>query len=913
MRETRVMLRGRERETQVLGELIAGARDGQGGALVVRGEAGIGKTSLLEWTAESAAGFRALRAAGAEFEMELAFAGLHALCAPLLGARERLPGPQREALDAAFGLRSADPPDPLRTGMAVLTLLSDAAEERPVICVVDDAQWLDRASAQALAFAARRIGSDAVAMVFGVREPLVPSELVAMPALPVGGLADAEARALLIEVLPVRLDEQVVDRILAEARGNPLALRELAVDGPPGQLAGGFAVSLPARPDRDLFRRRVAGLSPDARLLLLVAAAEPLGDPLLLWNAAEQLGLPREAAEPAETARLVEIGSRVRFHHPLVRSSVYRSASAEDRRRAHAALAAVTDERVDPDRRAWHRAQAAQGPDEDVAAELARSADRARARGGMAAAAAFLQRVVELTPDAALRADRALVAAQALLGAGDPGAASEVVRIAESGVQDELSAAHVDRLRGEIAFVATRGPDGPALLRRAAQQLEPLDIRAARDAHLEALFATLATGSLEDRAVEAAAAALAAAPAPDPGVPDLLLDGMARVLAGERPAGAAMLKRALAGSPAEMLAVLPQFVLLACLEVWDVEALTSVLTYRIEKARAGGEVTLLTQALGPLALAYLPQGRLRAAAALLEEADALAAGVGMPPVYPRVQLAALRGDADDARALFHEVTADATARGEGLLVRYTAYCDAMLHNALGQYAAAREALARVPTLFAGLPQRELVEAAVRTGDRAIAGDAFGQLRECTAAAGTPWALGVQASCSALLGDGAEADARHRDALRHLERSGCRVDECRARLLYGEWLRREGQRVDARAQLRAAHEGFAAMGANAFAERALQELRATGERARRRTPDTIDELTPQEVHIARLVGEGATSKEVAAELFVSPRTVDAHLRNIFRKLDITSRRQLRGRQLPSQVADTGEVLLGERHR
>jgi DNA-binding CsgD family transcriptional regulator len=900
MRKTRVVLRGREWETQVLGELIARARDGHGGALVVRGEAGIGKTSLLEWAVQSADGFRALRATGAEFEMELAFAGLHALCATLLRARDRLPGPQREALDAAFGLRSADAPDPLRTGMAVLTLLSDAGEAGPIICVVDDAQWLDRASAQALAFAARRIGSDPIAMVFGVREPLMPSELVTMPDMLVAGLADAQAHALLLEVLPARLDEQVVDRILAEARGNPLALRELAVSGPPGQLAGGFAVSLPGRPDRDLFRRRVEGLPPDARLLLLAAAAEPLGDPLLLWNAAQRLGLPREAAAPSESAGLVEVGSRVRFHHPLVRSSVYRSASGEDRRRVHAALAAAT-ERSDPDRRAWHRAQAARGPDEDVAAELSRSADRARARGGMAAAAAFLRRAVDLTPDADRRTERALLAAQALLAAGDPSGASEVLRIAEAGLLDPLSAAHVDRLRGEIAYIATRGADGPALLRRAAQRLEPLDIRAARDTHLEALWATLATGSLDDRAVEAAAAALAAAPAPDPpGVPDLMLDGLARVLAGERAAGTALLERALAHTPAEMLGVPPQLISLACLEAWDVAALVAILSHRVEKARAGGEVTPLIQALGPLALAYLPQGRLRAAAALLDEADALAAGVGMAPHLPRVHLAALRGEG--ARAVLDQVVADATARGEGLLVRYTAYCEALLHNALGQYAAAREALTRVPTLFAGLPQRELVEAAARTAERGLAEEAFGQLRECTQAAGTDWARGVEASCSALLADGTDADARHRDALEHLERSGCETDACRARLLYGEWLRREGQRLEARAHLRAAHEGFAAMGALAFAERALQELRATGERARRRSPETSDELTPQELHIARLVGEGATSKEVASELFVSPRTVDAHLRNIFRKLDITSRRQLRGMDLePSQPA------------
>ena len=379
-----------------------------------------------------------------------------------------------------------------------------------------------------------------------------------------------------------------------------------------------------------------------------------------------------------------------------------------------------------------------------------------------------------------------------------------------------------------------------------------------------------------------------------------MLDGIARVLAGDRPTGTALLKRALTHRPDEMLSSPPQLISLACLEVWDVSALTAILGHRVEKARSDGEVTPLIQALGPLALAYLALGRLRAAAALLDDAEALATGVAMPPPLPRVHLAALRGDAADARVVFDQVTADATTRGEGLLVRYTAYCEALLHNGLGQYEAARDALSRVPTLFAALPQRELVEAAARTGERAMAEDEFGQLRECTQAAGTDWALGVEASCSALLAEGAEADAQHRKALEHLEHSGCETDECRARLLYGKWLRREGRRLDGRAHLRAAHERFAAMGAVGFAERALQELRATGERARRRTSETIDELTPQELHIARLVGQGATSKEVAAELFVSPRTVDAHLRNIFRKLDITSRRQLRGRELPQST-------------
>ena len=902
------MLLGRDRETEVLGELLEHAHGGEGGALVVCGEAGIGKTALLDWGVARAHDFHALTATGAEFEMELAFASLHALCAPLLGGRERLPAPQREALDAAFGFRSGGAPDPLRAGMAVLTLLSDAADEGPILCVVDDAQWLDRASAQALAFAARRIGSDPVAMLFGAREPLVRSELVALPALQVGALSDAEARALFLSELHARLDEQVIDRIVAEARGNPLALRELAAGGAPAQFAGGFAVSLRERPDDALFRGRLESLPADTRLLLLLAAAEPLGDPGLLWRAAEELGLGRAAAAPAETAGLLEIGSRVRFRHPLVRSAVYRPASSEDRRRVHGALAAVTDERVDPDRHAWHRAQAASGPDEEVAAGLERSAERARARGGMAAAAAFLARAVELTPDHHHRLDRAVVAAEVHLYAGEPDAARDLLRSTDPGALDPLQAAHVDRLRGQIAFAVQRGMDAPPLLRSAAQRLEEFDVRMARDAHLDALSAAIAVASNSEEMTTAAAIALSAPAAPEPlQLADLLLDGLALVCSGDRRQGTRLLKQALDSSPAELPGILPQVITIVCLELWDLEAYVTILSGQIDKARLDGAMATLPQTLGPLSAALLVQGRVRAAEAMLEEAEALAAATGMPTVYPRIHLAALRGNAPEARSLFNSVVADATARGETMLISYTRFCQAMFHNGLADYATAL-AFGREPTAWAplgrGLALRECVEAAVHLGERGVAEEAFGDLREGTQAAGTNWGLGVEASSAALLADGADAEELHRAALDHFERGGCASELGRAELLYGEWLRREGRRLDAREQLRAAHERLSAMGAEGFAERALGELRATGERARRRSPETVDELTPQELHIARLVGSGATSKEVAAELFLSPRTIDAHLRNIFRKLDITSRRQLRDMPLDESVTGAG---------
>ena len=898
------MLRGRERETGILAEALQRARAGAGAALVVRGDAGVGKTSLLEWALERANGFRALRTTGAEFEMELPFAGLHALCAPLLDGRERLPPPQREALEAAFGLRSGGSPDPLRAGMAVLTLLSDAADDGPVICVVDDAQWLDRASAQALAFAARRIASDPVAMLFGVREPMVRSELVALPTLPVEGLSDSDARELFLSVLHARLDEQVIEQIVAEARGNPLALRELALGAGPGQLAGGFAVSLSERPADNLFHGRLRDLPPDTRLLLLLAAAEPLGDPSLLWRGAEELGLAPVAAAPAEEAGLLEVGSRVRFHHPLVRSAVYRPASSEDRRQVHAALAAVTDEGADPDRRAWHRAQAAVGADEDVAAELLRSAERARARGGMAAAAAFLARAVELTPDHDRRLDRALIAAEARLYAGEPDAARELLQGADPDSLDPFRAAQVERLRGQIAFNVQRGMDAPPLLRRAAQHLNGFDVRMARDAHLDALSAAIAVASSNEEMTAAAAVALAAPPSPDPPqLADLHLDGLALDLSGERRQGTALLREALDRSPAELPGSLPQVITIVCLELWDLEAYVSILSRQIDIARASGALATLPQTLGPLAAALLLKGRVRAAEAMLDEAEELAAATGMPTVYPRVHLAALRGSAPEARKLFDAVVADATARGETMLISYTRYAEAMLHNGLGDYTAALAA-GQEPTAWAplawGLAARELVEAAVHAGERGVAEEAFGVLRERTQAAGTDWGLGVEASSAALLAEGADAEALHRTAIEHLEHGDVGTELARARLLYGEWLRREGRRLDARKQLRAAYERFSAMGAEGFAERALRELRATGERARRRSPETVDELTPQELHIARLVGAGATSKEVAAVLFLSPRTIDAHLRNIFRKLDITSRRQLRGLALHESV-------------
>ncbi|MEA2965351.1 MAG: hypothetical protein QOI46_5449, partial [Alphaproteobacteria bacterium] len=483
----RPTLRGRASECALLDDLVSSVRLGESRSLVLRGEAGIGKTALLEYLIASASDLTVVRAAGVESEMELAFASLHQLCGPLLDRLDRLPPPQRQAMDIVFGMNTGAPPDRFLVGLAVLSLFAAVAEERPLLCVVDDAQWLDQTSGLTLAFVARRLLAEPVGIVFGAREP--GGELRHVPELEVQGVRNGDARALLSSAVRFKLDEAVRDRIVAETRGNPLALLELPHGLTPAQLAGGFgllgAQALTGRIEES-FVRRLELLSDDARRLLLVAAAEPVGDPLLLWRAAERLGIGPADAEAAEAEGLLAIGGRVTFRHPLVRSAMYRSAAAEDRRAVHLALAEATDRKTDPDRRAWHLAAATAGPDEQVAVELERSAGRAQARGGLAAAAAFLRRAVALTKDPARRAVRALAAAQASLQAGEFDAALGLAATAEAGPLDEFQRALVDLLRAQVTFAAGLWSDAPPLLLKAARRLESFDLDLARETYLTA-------------------------------------------------------------------------------------------------------------------------------------------------------------------------------------------------------------------------------------------------------------------------------------------------------------------------------------------------------------------------------------------------------------------------------------------
>jgi DNA-binding CsgD family transcriptional regulator len=904
-------LLGRRAEQAALERLLDGVRSGHGGVLVVRGEPGVGKSSLLEYLAAGASGCEVLRATGVQADTELAFAGLQQLFASLPDPLEHLLDPQREALAVAFGLRSGPAPDRYLVGLAVLGLLAEVAESRPLVCLVDDAQWLDRASAQTLAFVARRLLGESVALVVSVREPCDDPTFAGLPELQLGGLGDEDARRLLGSVIRGRVDDRVLDRIVAEARGNPLALLELPHGLSARELAGGFAVSpsvpLTARLERS-FLQRVCDLPAATQQFLLLASAEPVGDPTLLLRAAEQLGLGVEAAAPAEAAGLIELRAQVRFRHPVVRSTVYSAATLADRQTVHRALAEATDPRVDPDRRVWHRAQAAVASDEDLASELERSAHRAQARGGMAAAAAFLERAALLTPDAGLRARRALAAAWANFVAGAPEAAAALLDMASPGLLDEHDAAIVEQLRGCIALHVSRSEEAAGRLLNAARRLESIDLGLARETHLEALYAATVAGRC-GRGIAEVVAAAQAAPAP-PGPPraaDLLLDGLALRFSGDYRASAPILQSALAAFRSEDVDVARdirwhRLPIRTAADLFDDDSWDLLACRQVESARDAGALGVLPVALIQLAMLRVLEGELDAAAALVEETDSLIDATRSRRIgLTKLTLAAYRGDEAEATSLMADLEGEGIARNEGVVLTFIEHARAVLGNGLGRYAAAasaaQQASERDELSTSSWALVELVEAATRSGKPKLAADAFERLSERTQAAGTEWGLGVEARCRALLSNGSVAEELYREAVNRLTRCRVALELARAHLLFGEWLRRERRRVDAREQLRRAQEMFTAMGAMAFADRAARELLATGETARKRNVETPDDLTPHEARIAGMARDGASNQEIADRLFVSRKTIEYHLHKVFLKLGISTREHL-DRVLPA---------------
>ena len=891
----------------MLERLLDTARDGHGAVLVVHGDPGVGKTALLEYAVEAGQDFRVVRTAGVEGEMQLDYAALQQLCSPILDLIERLPDPQRDALGVAFGLSAGQAPSPFLVGLAALGLLSEAAEQQPLLSLVDDAQWLDGASARALAFVARRLLAERVALAFATRE--VGSGWVRFPQLGVEPLGRRDARALLESVLVARLDESVLDRIVAEAGGNPLALLELPRGLTPAQLAGGFGLpaALPLSTGiEQSFARRLARLPRDARRLLLLAAAEPVGDPALLWRAAKQLGIPDTAARAIESEGLLVLEGAVVFRHPLVRSAVYGAAEPSERREAHRALADATDPQVDPDRRAWHRAQAASAPDEELAGELELSAGRAQARGGLAAAAAFLEGAVTLTREPSRRARRALAAAQRKFQAGELDDALSLLAMAETGTLSDLERARVALLRAQTAFVATRGSNAPPLLLEAARRLATLDPTLARETYLDALSAAMFAGRFAGPGGSAREVAQAASAAPPPHAPrgsDLLLDALAALFSDTYESAVPILRRAQAAFSTDESAIEQLrwlwLATIASVQLWDDTGWETLSERHVRLARRTGALSDLPLALTQRVYMHLLAGELTAAASLVDEIEATTDAIGgtLAP-YGKVGLAALRGQEAETVDLIGRTRTEVTRRGEGIGVSVVDWAEAVLYNGLARYEDARSAALRVvdrqdlnPSMWV-MP--EVIEASVRAGTPELAAHTHRRLVDMTRVSGTDWALGLAARSEALLVENQGAEELYVYAIERLGRTRIRADLARAHLLYGEWLRRERRRLDARRQLRTAHDLFSDFGMEAFAERARVELEATGEHARRRTVDTLDQLTPQEAQISRLVAQGNTNREIAAQLFISPSTVEYHLRKAFRKLGVKSRTQLANR-------------------
>ena len=901
-----ITLIDRHAQRTQLVELVDAVRSGESRALVVRGDAGVGKTALLDFLAGQAAGCRVLRVTGVQSEMELAFAGLHQLCAPVMSRTGLLPPPQRQALRVAFGLSEGPVPDRFLVGLAVLGLLSEVAEDQPLLCVIDDQHWLDQASAHALGFTARRLAADPIGLVFSTRTPR--DELANVPELLLDGLPAADAQVLLESALAGPLDTRVRDQIVRETGGNPLALLELLRGLTRTQLAGGFglpgAVSVSARIEES-FARQLVELPPQTQRLLQLAAADPSGDVDLVWRAARQLGIPLQAAAPAMDAGLAEISARVWFRHPLLRSAAYRSASLTERQTAHLALVEATDPVADPDRRAWHRAQAAEGPDEEVAADLERSAGRAQARGGPAAAAAFLEKAVLLTADPVRRTERLLAAAQANLQAGAYEQALQLVMAAESGPLEEMQGARADLLRGHIAFVSGLGSDAPPLLLKAARRLQPLDLDLTRQTYLTAWLAAVFAGRLATAGnlIEVCRAARELPWSERPGKAELVLNAVTLLVTEGPVAATAVLRAAVAAFSAADVAPEDHMRLGACVQgaaiaLWDLDAWRALVEQHAAVVRAAGVLDQLPVVLVGLGATTTWAGDFAASAALIAESDAVSEATGTrAPPFAALMLPALRGDEAAAIPLIQATLTAATTGGQGLTVGYANWVTAILYNGLGRYAEALTAAQQASedtlgALFVSLwALPELIEAAVRSGNAHLAAEPMADLAASTRAGGTEFGLGIEARSRALLSDGETADRLYREAIERFSRTHYRPDLGRAHLLYGEWLRREDRRTEARTQLRAAHDLLSAIGAGAFAERARRELQATGEHVPKLSVETATTLTPQEALIARLARDGRTNPEIGAQLFLSTRTVQYHLHKVFTKLGITSRGQL----------------------
>ncbi|WP_134104332.1 helix-turn-helix transcriptional regulator [Kribbella pratensis] len=902
-------LYGRAVECARMDQLLQDASTGRAAALRVLGERGIGKSSLLDHVARRADGYRVLRARGVADERDLPYAGLQLLCAPLLEELERLEPAQQAALSTAIGLSGGEPPDRLLVSVAALNLLTGAAEHQPVCCLVDDAHWLDTASLLVLAFVVRRAERSPLLVVFGECERQDVPELDGLPEMRLEALPWSDAHSVLLAGAPGKIDAAVTERILLEARGNPRALLE-AVDGTTAaELAGGYAIPAP-RPDsrhRDHdCVRRARRLPADARQLLLTVAAEPTGDPAVASRAAAWLGVDAHAAELLEAESLLTFGPRVVFGCATLRAAVYAGATPPEIRLAHRAVAEAIISGPDLDRRAWHLALSTGGLDDRIAADLERSAAAAQARGGIAARAAFLERAALVTADPAARARRALTAAGAQHAAGSLDAAQHLLSIAASGPPDPAREAYIGFQRARIEFATRRDDAAPQLLLAAARRLRAYSPGLARRAHLEALAAVMLScrgpAAPGVRDVARAARATTAEGSADP--IDLLISALAaRVLDGPG-AAADALRRALTTFGADSLDSSARgwswLAGWAAADGWNEDAWAALTAPDRHERRngngAGHEGSPPGHPLTGAALLDVFRGRFQAAQDAIPRGGAHALGTGSALPNPAsLLLTAWQGNQDVLRSELPAVCKQARQRGDSLTLTVAQLAEAVLHNGAGHYeqalAAAREAVEADQLALSGWACIEFIEAATRCGQRDDAAAALARLGDHADAAATQWALGVRATAQALLSDVPVAEQLYQEAIDRLSKTGIRLHLARAQLLYGEWLRRQNRRVDARVSLRAAHQTFAAIGAEGFAVRAHAELLATGERVGRRSLEPGRQLTTQESRIGYLARDGLSNSEIGARLFLSPRTVEYHLHKVFAKLGITSRTEL----------------------
>jgi DNA-binding CsgD family transcriptional regulator len=906
----------RQAERASIDRALRSVRDGSSATLVIRGPPGVGKTALLGYAADAAPDMGICGVIGIESEINLEFAALHQLLIPFIRDIEDLPGPQRQAMRVAFGMDEGPPADRFLVGLAALTLLARAAEERPVLCLIDDAEWLDTESAHALGFVARRLYADRVGMLVVQSEPAAADAFEQFPQVRVGGLPAAEAGRLLRSVVGAPVADRVLDRILADTERNPLALVEIGTEFTPDELAGRASLPEPVPLSRrlvDRFSRQVRELDPDTQAFLLLAAAGVLGDRAVLWRAARRGGIDADtAAANAESAGLVQLSaSSVQFRYPLIRSAIYHGAADQDRRRAHLLLSEATSG-THPDLQAWHQGAAATGPDEDVASALERAAGDAQARGGYAARAGLLRRSIELTPDDGLRARREIALAEAELMSGHPDKARDLADAALGRLTDPGARAAGERLRGEILFVQGNAAESAKVLADAARSLDP-DRPAGRETMAAAMWAAVWAGPVQTRDMAITAAACPHLARSEASVADLLLEGYeARFTAGY---GAAVEPFRAAISVLRSADLEPDAGLRwyamgaeAAGSLWDADALLDIAGRFVRTARARGALIQLPVALAMQAIADWVAGRLADAEDRWTEMREIIAASDSWPVLGidsrgEGLVLAYTGRVAAAKAAGASQIRECTARGQGGIADIGRAIVAIADMCDRDYDSAEFAAATVVghdqafTTEAILP--ELVETAWRSDHHREALNAFGVLSERTLAAGTPWALGVRSRCAALIEEDDRAEDAYQEAISQLQRSRATVELARSHLFYGQWLRRAKRRREARHQLRAAYDMFDAMGADAFTDLASAELSATGERARARRPETTFDLTPQEARVAGLAAEGETNNQIAAELFVSPRTVEYHLGKVFRKLGVTSRAQL-ARRLPASA-------------